>query len=97
MHDPRLQEALRLAGDNRAELEKVLEHYSQDDADSSKLRAAEFLIANMPGHHTSESPEISAFIRVLNNDTTTSYFPYYPRHPDRLCVRNIPCHTAIIG
>jgi phosphohistidine swiveling domain-containing protein len=40
---------LLTAGDNRAELEKVLKHYGRNPADSLKLRAAEFLIANMPG------------------------------------------------
>lgn len=42
-----LERALRLAGDNRAELERVLEYYRSD---SLKLKAAEFLIRNMPYH-----------------------------------------------
>jgi len=29
-----VEQSLRLAGDNRAELEKALEHYSEDPADS---------------------------------------------------------------
>ncbi|MBN2448179.1 MAG: hypothetical protein JXO22_15730, partial [Phycisphaerae bacterium] len=41
--------ALSKAGDNRGELEKVLAHY-RDVGDYQKLAAAEFLIANMPGH-----------------------------------------------
>lgn len=45
----RLQQALDFAGDNRNELEKVLEHYSAS-GDEEKLRAAEFLIKYMPGH-----------------------------------------------
>jgi hypothetical protein len=45
--DEHLREALEAAGKNRAELEKVLAHYREDD---SKLAAARFLIANMPGH-----------------------------------------------
>ena len=44
-----LDEALRIAGSNRHELEKVLEHYSQDP---EKLEAASFLIRNMPGHYS---------------------------------------------
>ena len=43
-----LERALRYAGDNRAELEKVLAHYASDPADSLKLRAAQYLIENMP-------------------------------------------------
>ena len=40
-------EALELAGRNRSELERVLDHYAACEADSLKLRAAELLIANM--------------------------------------------------
>lgn len=42
-------EALETAGDNRAELEKVLAHYA-GDIDSLKLKAAYYLISNMEGH-----------------------------------------------
>ena len=41
--------ALETAGENRAELEKVLDHYAAV-GDSLKLRAAMHLIANMEGH-----------------------------------------------
>lgn len=41
----RLEQALEFAGDNRAELEKVLRHY---EGDTLKYRAARFLIENMP-------------------------------------------------
>ena len=44
-----ISEALELAGDNRAELEQVLEHYSDEP---EKLAAARFLIENMPGHYS---------------------------------------------
>ncbi|KAA6348870.1 hypothetical protein EZS27_003670 [termite gut metagenome] len=44
-----LEIALNLSGDNRTELEKVLLHY-QDD--TLKLKAAVFLIENMPGHYS---------------------------------------------
>lgn len=46
--DP-LEQALRLSGDNRPELESVLAHYRQS-GDREAMRAAEFLIAGMPGH-----------------------------------------------
>lgn len=39
-----LESDLRLAGDNRSELKKVLRNYSLNLADSLKLRAAIFLI-----------------------------------------------------
>jgi hypothetical protein len=43
-----LEYALGLAGENRPELEKVLEHYA---GDSLKYEAARFLIENMPYHY----------------------------------------------
>lgn len=42
-----LEQALELAGSNRTELQKVLDHYA---GDSLKLEAAKFLIRYMPGH-----------------------------------------------
>lgn len=52
----KLEVALRLSGDNRHELEKVLAHYSRHNKDSLHLKAAIFLIENMPGHYTLDSP-----------------------------------------
>jgi hypothetical protein len=48
-----VEEALLLAGDNRAELEKVLTYYKNNPL---KLNAALFLIENMPGHYSFEEP-----------------------------------------
>lgn len=50
---PRLESALEQAGDNRAELEKVLEHF-KNDPDTLKYSAAVFLIENMACHYTQE-------------------------------------------
>lgn len=47
--EPELELALQKAGDNRTQLEQVLNHYSAVQ-DSLKLKAAHFLISNMPGH-----------------------------------------------
>ena len=47
-----IEQVLKLAGNNRKELEKVLEHYRRHPGDSLKLRAAEFLIVNMPGRYS---------------------------------------------
>lgn len=44
--DRRMEQVLELSGDNRAELQKVLDHYK---GDSLKYEAACFLIENMPG------------------------------------------------
>lgn len=48
----RLEFALQAGGDNRAELEAVLSHYTARPEDSLHLKAAQFLIENMPGHYT---------------------------------------------
>ena len=48
----RLEKTLDLAQSNRGELEKVIQYYSQSEADSLKLKAARFLIMNMPGHYS---------------------------------------------
>lgn len=45
-YPPEVEEALKLAGENRSELEYVLNYYA-DSEDSLKLRAAEYLISNM--------------------------------------------------
>jgi hypothetical protein len=56
-----LEQALEFAGDNRSEQEKVLVHYSQTPEDSLKLKAAEFLIENMPYHYTLSSTVLDSF------------------------------------
>lgn len=47
-----IEEVLQQAGKNRKELEEVLKYYGKNPADSLKLRAAEFLIVNMPGKYS---------------------------------------------
>lgn len=51
-----LEEALKYAGDNRIELEKVINHYKSN---SLKKKAAVFLIENMPGHYSYEDTSYS--------------------------------------
>lgn len=48
-YPPDVSDTLRAAGDNRAELEKVIQHYSET-GDTLKLQAAYFLIGNMGDH-----------------------------------------------
>ncbi len=59
-HDVKLRKALDYSGKNRAELEKVLEHF-QDDPE--KLAAAKFLITNMSAHVSFYGDEIENFYR----------------------------------
>lgn len=47
-----MESALNQAGSNRTELEAVLNHYRDTDINPQKLRAAEFLIENMPAHYS---------------------------------------------
>jgi len=62
-----LEQALELAGENRPELEKVLEHYSKNPADGLKLKAARFLIENMDAYTFTDSPELEAYFRRLDS------------------------------
>ncbi len=54
------EQALQQAGENRAEMEKVLAHF-KDDPDPLKYRAAKFLIENMPYHYTYEGDAVEAY------------------------------------
>lgn len=42
--------SMNFAGENKTELQQVIDHYSRSQRDSLKLKAAYFLIANMTGH-----------------------------------------------
>lgn len=85
--DP-LRHSLEAAGENRAELEKVLEHYSQHPADSLKLKAARFLIANMSGKHSYDSPDIRRFYREADSVfQDTAIHDLYDRRLDTLLCR----------
>ncbi len=44
--------AMNAAGSNRSELRAVLNHYRKEDRDPLKLKAAKYLIANMPAHYS---------------------------------------------
>ena len=65
-----LEQALSMAGDNRGELEKVLEQYKND---SLKLEAARFLIRNMPYHFSRVeyfvSPKGERYVPDIRNFT----------------------------
>jgi hypothetical protein len=62
-----LEQALEYAGDNRPELERVLEHYRSD---SLKYKAVVFLIENMPGHYScSDTAHMNAYYAALDSVT----------------------------
>jgi hypothetical protein len=94
-----LERSLILSGANRLELEKVLNHYSQNPTDSQKLRAAEFLIENMPSHYyNAEQPELYESLDSLNltyDHTIRNDFVEYRQKYDSL-VSNIAILDTII-
>jgi len=57
----KLEQAFNQADDNKEELQKVLDYYSQKPQDSLKLRASIFLIENMIGHFGYEGEEIDQY------------------------------------
>lgn len=60
--DSRLEQALEFAGENKKELEKVLEYYQEEP---EKLEAARFLICNMPRWYSYEGWELDSVKQVL--------------------------------
>jgi hypothetical protein len=75
-----LEEALRFAGENRSELEKVLAHYSSDPNDSLKYRASVFLIENMPGYYSIKTKELDAFRLIVKEFGKRHDYPVTDEH-----------------
>ena len=71
-----LQTALTHAGENRMELEKVLRHYEED---TLKLRAAKFLIENMPYHFS--------VVEMLVSPEGKEYYPDITRFDGKESVK----------
>ena len=55
-----VERTLRFAGDNRAELERVLERY-RESGEGEKYRAACFLIGNMGGRGSKDGPALRKY------------------------------------
>lgn len=66
----RLEYALEFAGENRRELEKVLEYYSDD---SLKYRAAYFLIENMPRWYAYDGWQLDTLEVLMRKDRRYSF------------------------
>lgn len=60
-----LTSALEQAGSNKSELLKVIDHYKKVPADSLKLKAAYFLIENMPGHFSYDTTYLYKYRLVI--------------------------------
>jgi hypothetical protein len=65
-YSPEVDEVLAAAGNNRGELERVIEHFRQSD-DSLKLEAALFLIGNMKEH---------SYVTYYMHDTAGKEIPF---------------------
>lgn len=62
-----LELALELAGQNRSELQKVLECYNRHPADSLKYKAACFLIENMSYHYSLKKEDNSSGYKIIRD------------------------------
>lgn len=78
-HEKDLEYVLELAGNNRHELEKVLEHYRKDPL---KQDAARFLIINMPGHGSFTNSKADSFYYTL--DTLLTLHRDKANNPDTI-------------
>lgn len=67
-----LEKALELSGQNRIELEKVLDHYGDNP---ERLAAARWLISNMPFHHSKTGPELTKYRRYYETAADQSLNP----------------------
>ncbi|WP_065218577.1 MULTISPECIES: hypothetical protein [Butyricimonas] len=73
-----LEKALKLSGNNRQELEKVLDHFSSK-GEHLKLKAAQYLIKNMPGHYTFEGEALNNYYNYIDSNFSkySCYYRYY--------------------
>ncbi|MCR5695502.1 MAG: transglutaminase-like domain-containing protein [Marinilabiliaceae bacterium] len=66
IEDMQYYAALEKAGENRAELESVVEHY-EANGESEKVKAVKFLIKNMPGHKAMIGEALDEFYFKLDS------------------------------
>lgn len=68
--DNEVEAALEFAGENRSELQKVLQHYHNNPL---KEKAARYLIANMPFYYSYKGSELDSIkkikVLIMNTDT----------------------------
>lgn len=75
-----LEYALILSGENRTELEQVLSHFSHNSADSLKLKAAKYLISNMPGHYSYYGSSLDAYKNAVDSSSVLKRLPWSIRN-----------------
>lgn len=64
--DKELKEALSLAGSNRAELEKVINHF-RNTGNKKKVKAACYLISNMKEKYSTEDKALNIYFKVYKD------------------------------
>lgn len=77
-NENKLSLALEYAENNKPELIKVLNYYSQNEKDSLKLKAAKFLIENMPKHYYFDDSITKGYYSFIENEY--SYLPLHYKH-----------------
>lgn len=63
--DKEIERTLEIAGENKSELQKVLDYYK--DGDNEKYEAAKFLIGNIVKHHYTTNEQTDTFINIIQN------------------------------
>lgn len=75
-----LRYAMKSAGENKSELKSVLRHYRNVDQDPEKLRAAKYLIANMPAHYSyRDTAAINSYYSIVISILGTGPSPDWQR------------------
>ena len=75
-----LHYAFKAAGDNKSELKAVLKHYRTEERDAEKLKAARYLIANMPAHYSyRDTAAINSYYRTALQILGTGPSPDWQR------------------
>ena len=82
--DSSLDFSLENAGENKDELEKVLEHF-EHDPNPLKYEAAKFLIENMPYQYTFKGDAVERFNKLYLNTSKKT-----------LMILMLPCHRYMI-
>ena len=85
-----LENALELSGNNRQELEKVLNYFSSKDP-PLKLEVAQYLIENMPEHYSFASETLNKYYNYIDSsfpntliitDATSKQYHYEMQNHD---------------
>ena len=98
-HQPSIADVLDSAGPNRSELEAVLTHYKTNDNNPQKLRAAEFLIENMPAHYSYAGDAIYEYYEYAAGILANKSLSQEQQRDSLLSItdlkyRDLPSHTV---